>query len=281
MKNEIKKSFHPNGQIAGEVTLVNGLPNGVTRRWHPNGVLASELPVKDGIVEGVARQWNENGKLLGSYEIKNGTGTIKIWHPNGQLLGETPMVNGKWTGRQRAWFEDGTLAGNVYWIENQRVSKKKYDLACKANPNLPRYEGAVGAETKETRLLTSAATTPTEVLKTAVKIEDLIDPSRSKEALAWLLGGKPDSRSLGELPTTDASIHMVKELYSIGATTVTAVNIDNYDSGEENTGKLLVSLPEDSAARAKVLDWCAEWAEQLGFEPECDVGQERVFVMLD
>lgn len=140
MKNGVEKTFHSDGKIAGEVTYVNDLPNGITRRWHPNGVLASELPVKDGIVEGVAKQWNDKGELLGSYEVRKGCGVIKTWHSNGKLQGETPMLNGKWTGRQRVWFEDGTLAGDVFWIENQKVSKKKYLAACKENPNLPRYE---------------------------------------------------------------------------------------------------------------------------------------------
>lgn len=114
-----------------------------------------------------------------------------------------------------------------------------------------------------------------------MKIEELLNSGQSKEALAWLQGGKPESRTLGELPTTAASIAMVEKLYALGAARVTAANIATYDTGEENTGKLIVSLPKESSARARVFEWCAEQAEQLGFEPERDVGQEHVFVMLD
>jgi len=114
-----------------------------------------------------------------------------------------------------------------------------------------------------------------------MKIEELLNSGESKEALAWLQGGKPESRSLGELPSTTASITLVQEVYALGATRVTAANIDTYDTGEENTGKLIVSLPKESSARERVFAWCAERAEQLGFEPERDVGQEHIFVMLD
>jgi hypothetical protein len=114
-----------------------------------------------------------------------------------------------------------------------------------------------------------------------MKIEDLLNSDGSKEALRWLQNGRPDSRMLGELPTTVASIALVQELYALGATRVTASNIQTYDTGEENTGRLIVSLPKEPNARERVFEWCAEWAEQLGFEPERDVGQEHIFVMLD
>ena len=54
-------------------------------------------------------------------------------------------------------------------------------------------------------------------------IDELLSADSSKEALAWLQSGKPDSRMLGELPTTVASIEIVRELYALGAARVTAV----------------------------------------------------------
>lgn len=114
-----------------------------------------------------------------------------------------------------------------------------------------------------------------------MKIEELLNSGQSKEVLSWLQGGKPGSRTLGELPTTTASIAMAQELYELGAVRVTAASIVTYDTGDENTGKLIVSLPKDSRVRAQLFAWCAEQAHELGFEPENDVGQEHVFLMLD
>ncbi len=114
-----------------------------------------------------------------------------------------------------------------------------------------------------------------------MKIEELLNTSGSREALAWLREGGPEERTLGELPSREASLEIVQEIYSLGAARVTAVGITTYDTGEENTGKLIVSLPNSAPARAKVFAWCAQEAKHLGFEPERDIGQEHVFVMLD
>lgn len=94
----------------------------------------------DGIYEGVSKQWNDMGELLGSFEIKSGTGIIKTWYLNGQPMSETSMLRGKWTGRHRGWFENGDLIGDQYYIDDRRVSKKKYLAACRENPHLPNYE---------------------------------------------------------------------------------------------------------------------------------------------
>jgi hypothetical protein len=112
-------------------------------------------------------------------------------------------------------------------------------------------------------------------------IEELLKSPRSKEALEWLRGGLPGSRTLGELPDTGESISLVTELYALGATKVTAVEIDIYDTGEENTGKIIISLPKEKAKRANLFEWSSERAEEMGFDPDRDVGQKHIFVMLD
>src|SRR5262245_10114578 len=101
-------------------------------------------------------------------------------------------------------------------------------------------------------------------------IEELLESPRSKEVLSWLQEGSPDSRTLGELSTTEASLSLAKELYSLGAVQITAVEIDTYDSGQENTGKLITSLPEDPTARAKLFAWNGKHAREMGFEPDED-----------
>ena len=111
--------------------------------------------------------------------------------------------------------------------------------------------------------------------------EELLESPKSKEALAWLQGGLPDSRTLGELPTTKASLSLAKELYALGAVQVIAVEIVTYDSGEENTGKLIILLPGDRVARVKIFSWNAKHARKMGFDPDVDAGQKHLLVMLD
>src|SRR5262249_132778 len=112
-------------------------------------------------------------------------------------------------------------------------------------------------------------------------IKDLLKSPKSKEVLAWLQGGAPDARTLGELPTTEPPLALANELYSFGATQATAVEIDPYISDRENTGRLVISLPESQIARAKLFAWNAEHARELGFDPDEDTGQRHLLVMLD
>jgi hypothetical protein len=109
-------------------------------------------------------------------------------------------------------------------------------------------------------------------------IEKLL-ASRKAEALAWL--NSPSSfRNLGELARTEASVTFVKRIYSLGAIKVLAVEIIDYPEGE-NTGKLLVELPEDRFLRGELFAFEREFAESMGFDGTADEGQRYLFLKLD
>ena len=59
-----------------------------------------------------------------------------------------------------------------------------------------------------------------------------------------------------------------------------AIEIDEYERGN-NTGKLIIELPDDAAARKRVFAWAGKIAREQGFDPEREAGQRYVFVMLD
>jgi len=279
--NKVKRTYYPDGSIESEVTLVDGLPEGVSRFWHPNGILASELPVRHGIPEGVGKQWNEKGELLGTFEIKDGTGIERHWHPNGTLMGETPWLHGKVTGRERAYFEDGELAGDMYWLDNEKVSRKRYMEACKHNPELPRYDEPEPLTQRPERKKKAPAPPAGPTLPSDEFELQLLAGPAVREALAWLQETREPSRSLGEATGQDESIRFVNELYALGAVTVHAVEIDGAPTEDQNTGKLVIELPQEQGKRDKLLDYCGELAIELGFDPEPDVGQRYLFLMLD
>ena len=105
--------------------------------------------------------------------------------------------------------------------------------------------------------------------------------SRKAEALSWLRGGSAASfRNLGEMATTEESIAFVQHFYDLGAESVLACNIVEYDNAQ-NSGHLLIRLPSDHAARVRLFAAEREHAESMGFEGEPDVGQEYLFMMLD
>lgn len=103
----------------------------------------------------------------------------------------------------------------------------------------------------------------------------------TQEAQAWLQAASADDfRSLGEDESTEESLALVRELYAAGAEEVLAVEIEEYDEGQ-NTGKIVIKLPRDADSRAAVLVIANDLIQSQGFDPEVDTGQSYVFVMLD
>ncbi len=111
--------------------------------------------------------------------------------------------------------------------------------------------------------------------------QQFLDAPETTEALTWLNAGSDDDlRSLGEFGSLAESVALVQRFYDAGASEVLAVEID-IDDDYQNTGKLVIKLPEDFAKRSAVLAMAGEIAVSQGFDPEPDSGQSYVFLMLD
>jgi hypothetical protein len=105
--------------------------------------------------------------------------------------------------------------------------------------------------------------------------------SRKAEALSWLKGGSATSfRNIGELGTTEESVGFIQSLYSMGARTVLAVEIIEWELGE-NTGNLLVELPQDRFLRKQLFAFEKEHAASMGFDGTADEGQLYLYLKLD
>jgi hypothetical protein len=112
-------------------------------------------------------------------------------------------------------------------------------------------------------------------------VQQFIGTPETKEALDWLSGAtRKKPRMLGDDETTADSIQLVEELYAAGAVEVLAVEIVRYEEGE-NSGKLVIELPQKAQDREMVFDIAGKIAESQGFDRDTDVGQKYVFVMLD
>jgi len=109
----------------------------------------------------------------------------------------------------------------------------------------------------------------------------LLESPNKQEVLSWLKAGRAQGCTLGELATTDESIKLAQEIYNVGAVEVTAVGIDGDPGQFQNTGELVVKLPDDKAARKTIFSWNAKNAEALGFDADEDTGQKYLFVSLD
>jgi len=283
-QNGIERQWHPNGQLASESNWLHDMPNGVNRNWHSNGVLAMEAPVKSGCTEGTVKQWDDKGNLLGSFEMRDGTGIQRIWYPNGPLKVEMSVVNGQFCGRQRTYFEDGEFCAEAYWLKGRQVSKKKYLEACAKDTALPRYEDdgvkptwkLPSTKYRRRKKLPSEA----ERKKHDAAIAKIRAKPNQVEARQWLSTCPAGAiRTLGEMDG-EGTRETVEDGYGAGAQKIIVVGIQADDIGE-TSDQMIVELPANGPKRRRVFEWANELALQSGFDPQEDWGQEILFIFFD
>lgn len=258
-------TYHANGRLFQEVPFVGAEIDGVLREWHASGALAREIPMKEGRRDGLCRQWNAKGELLGAFEMREGTGISRQWHPNGQLQFEASIVHEKFNGLLRQWDEQGHLTLEAFFLANAKVTKSEYDLAQRADPQLPAYP-----DYDEKGVNLNADAPNPEAL-----IHRLLS-SRNAEARTWL-GGQPAKakRMLHSLnPKKTAAL--VENLYALGAAMVLAVDMDQDTRGNETATKLLIELPESALARDAIRQFCVR--QNWPISPEIESGQSHLAV---
>lgn len=125
------------------------------------------------------------------------------------------------------------------------------------------------------------------MIKNDSQWERLASAPTAMEAREWLKTGHKrgfSSVTLGELASTKESLALVEQAYAAGAVRVIAIEIDDYPDfkgGHQNTGRLVITLPDAESKRAKVFAWGGKIAEEQGFDATVDDGQRYLFVMLD
>ena len=75
-------------------------------------------------------------------------------------------------------------------------------------------------------------------------------------------------------------LKLVDEFYAAGAVTVYVTGITTL-GGTEITDSVLLVLPKDTAARAKVIEVANRFWENIQNDPEKDVGQKYLSFVLD
>jgi YD repeat-containing protein len=254
---------------------VEGQLHGLCRTWHYNGQMAGELRYRHGQLHGVCRQWDERGRLLGSFTMNHGTGTQRYWHQNGQLRAETDFLNGKFHGRMRNWLRDGTLVQETFLIENGDVTRATYLQAARKHPNWPQYEGQpAGRVARENRALERREH---ETFVNSLQIQS------HAEAGKWLSEAKrPDLRSLAKFRTAGAALRFVEALYAAGAVTVLVLPIYSGKRGKLFADWLLVKLPKPPSKRKALRKLCQEFCDKRdgALLPEKELGESHLFIRL-
>ena len=147
------KSWHNNGQLAGEGNYVDDMPHGLGEGWNEDGQLMGIENYDNGKKHGLFQSWHENGqkqfegnfandKVHGkviywyttgqkwieeNYDNGMPHGLKQEWHPNGQLKVKGNYVNAISDGLWQGWHSNGQLEGEANYVDGEIVSMKEWD----------------------------------------------------------------------------------------------------------------------------------------------------------
>ena len=225
----------------------------VERKYHPDGSLAEEIHYRGTLEHGTWRTWHSNGQLSGEYFFDLGAymnGTNRTWGPDGTLLSEHTYVDGHCTS-SRLFTGEGKLLHDSAITDRALIRKL---AAC------ARRAKAIPVQKNP------KPKTPTDL------------PPSCAESLPWLR--KSSAHTLGEFDHA-TSIELIETLHDLGSPSVFAALIKTSPgTADQSTNYLLIGLPEDPEARARVLAFANAYKQEQGFDAEPDPYEAWMFLLL-
>ena len=162
-----QRAYGAEGQLVTETSLKNGIKNGREYQWDDDGRLMLIEPYVNGKVHGIAKQYGRDGTVIGTYSLRHGTGfdvwraesvdgvisisevhTLRDGLPHGYewwlirphvVWHELHWCEGQLHGIERLWNAANKLSRGYpkYWVNGERVDKRKYLRAVKNDLSLP------------------------------------------------------------------------------------------------------------------------------------------------
>lgn len=125
------------GQRLSELTVRDGILNGLSKGWYDSGVQEVEEHFVDGKSSGLRQRWHANGKLKNEATIVNGElhGPYTEWHDDGSMAVRMNMVRGKGEGLSEAWHPGGAPKAKVILADGKPVTKEYFDAPAVATTN--------------------------------------------------------------------------------------------------------------------------------------------------
>ncbi|MDP3704227.1 MAG: toxin-antitoxin system YwqK family antitoxin [Candidatus Omnitrophota bacterium] len=113
------RTWHPHGQLAGELAYRNGQLDGPWRIWYADGLPKEDATYREGKLDGRFRMWHPGGRLASDIEFRNGVqdGQWMLWNERGQpqLAGRfrNGIPDGSWSvlGRSGTFLETVAVHG--------------------------------------------------------------------------------------------------------------------------------------------------------------------------
>lgn len=186
-------------------------------------------------------------------------------------------------------FNAGAKTGEMYFVNKKLVSRKRYEKARAEYADMPPPDAQLedfGGELlkdvlveRQQRAKAAKEHVPDSeaAAQTNAFCESILAKGKRADAESWI---ESKNHTLGEYSRAK-SRNLIMKLKRIGAKTVYACDIDCYDDDQENTGHLVVELPDDTATRKAVLKEVDRLASQQGFHGDLDNGQRYSYVRLD
>ncbi|HSK42910.1 MAG TPA: hypothetical protein VLA83_03370 [Candidatus Binatia bacterium] len=186
-------------------------------------------------------------------------------------------------------FSDGKKSSEMYFVNGRMASRRSYEKAKLKYSDMPPADESstdAGADilkdaAAERRELTarrkSHVQNPEQANKTDRFCRDLMAIETCAEAPAWI---KTHNHTLGEMDHA-ASCRLVNKLMRLAGIRIFACKIDDYGEQGQNTGHLVIELPQSKELRPRVFRALARIAEQRGFSGDPDDGQSYAYVKLD
>lgn len=122
-------NYRKNGKLLSEVTIKNGMQNGLCLNYYENGNIQNEIWYKDGYKKGRVT-WNyESGKLYreSTYVYDEIEGIQKKYYEDGKLMAEIPYKKGVLLVGTREFNKEGKLKKNYPEIIFEPIDKMAFE----------------------------------------------------------------------------------------------------------------------------------------------------------
>lgn len=183
----------------------------------------------------------------------------------------------------------GNERSETYIHKNRLISRKTYEKVRMAFPEMPPADSSLEDQNAELLKLVGKQ----KKMKRSEEVKHQPDPERGKtlddfclkllngpdvaDAYQWISQGH---NTLGELDRTESK-KLISRLKRYQCPRVAACEIEQFRPGEENTGHLVVELPKHAPERKRAIAFLGSIAQEQGFDPDPDDGQNYVYAKLD
>lgn len=182
-------------------------------------------------------------------------------------------------------FSGGHAESETYYRNRRLIARAAYEKARVAYPDMPAADPALPDHAADTlRWLRSESRRkkparepdPVAASKLDAFCEELLQGRDLEDAFAWLDRGKP---RLGEM-SAQTSRRFLLALREWGCPAVHACKMERDHELPMNSSDLVIELPPEPAARAKVLQRVGKIAKEQGYDPYPDDGQKFLYAKM-